>query len=99
MSKESREVRRARKAAAKAAARARAARIMAGELPNYLRQPVSVARQPQPPKHKVVRAPAEKPARALHPPGNIPLRGRDREQYADNAPPVWVKDGSYAQDD
>jgi hypothetical protein len=99
MPKESREAKRARKAAAKAAARARAARVLAGEIPDYLQQLAPAVRRPQPPRHKVVQAPIERPARALRPPRNTPLQPRDREQYADNAPPVWVRGGSYAADD
>lgn len=99
MPKESREAKRARKAAAKAAARARAARIVAGEIPDYLQQPASAVRRPQPSKHKVVQAPPERPAKAIIPPSNRPLRPRDREQYADNAPPLWVKEAQHAEDD
>lgn len=72
---------------------------MAGDIPDYLQQPVPAVRRPQPPRHKVVQAPIERPARALVPPRNTPLRPRDREQYADNAPPVWVRGGSNAEDD
>ncbi|TXC99783.1 hypothetical protein FS847_00400 [Streptomyces sp. ISID311] len=90
MPKEPREAKRARKAEAKAAARARAARIMAGDVPDYLPQPVLAARRSQPPRSQVVQAPIEQPARALIPPRDTPLQPRDREQYADNAPPVWV---------
>lgn len=101
MAKESREAKRARKAAAKAAARARAAHIKAGEIPEYLRQPSTVTRQLPPPKpqHKVVQVRPERPAKALIPPTDTELRPRDREQYADNAPPVWVRGERHAQDD
>lgn len=102
MPKESPAAKRARKAALKAAARARAARIVAGEIPDYLRQPSTGRQEPRPltPNHKVVQAPPEQPARALIPPRSTPLVPRDREQYADNAPPVWVREGgSRAQDD
>ncbi|MFB6828430.1 hypothetical protein [Streptomyces hydrogenans] len=100
MPKESQEAKRARKAAAKAAARARAARITAGEIPDYLKQPAIDPAGPwllQP--HTIVHAPPPPRAKALIPPLNTPLRPRDREQYADNAPPVWVKEGRRAQDD
>ncbi|TRO55814.1 hypothetical protein E4K73_49190 [Streptomyces sp. IB201691-2A2] len=99
MPKESREARRARKAAAKAAAKPRAARIRAGEVPDYLLRPDRPVRRPQPPQHKVVKAPIERPARAIIPPRDTPLQPRDREQYADNAPPVWVRGGPRAKDD
>ncbi|GAA1069079.1 hypothetical protein GCM10009647_090970 [Streptomyces sanglieri] len=101
MPKESREAKRARKAALKAAARARAARIVAGEIPDYIRQPSTARQEPRPlkPNHKVVQAQPEQPARALIPPRSTPLVPRDREQYADNAPPVWVRGSSRAQDD
>lgn len=107
MPKESREDRRARKAAAKAAARDRAARITAGEVPDYLLRPFNpppVKPRPLKPRlvkarYKTVQAPPEQPARALIPPTDRPLRPRAREQYADNAPPVWVKDGPDAQDE
>ncbi len=101
MAKESREAKRARKAAAKAAARARAARIVAGDIPEYLRQPSAATHQPRPlkPRPKVVRAPPEWPAKALIPPTDTELRPREREQYADNAPPVWVRGESHAQND
>jgi hypothetical protein len=101
MAKESREAKRARKAAAKAAARARAARITAGDIPDYLAQPSAATRQPPPPKprHKMVQAQPERPAKALIPPTDTELRPRDREQYADNAPPVWVRGERRAQDD
>ncbi|GAA2523038.1 hypothetical protein GCM10010276_87650 [Streptomyces longisporus] len=101
MAKESREAKRARKAAAKAAARTRAARITAGEIPEYLRQPSAVVRQPPPakPRHKVVQALPEPPTKALIPPTDTELRPRDREQYADNAPPVWVRGEHHAEDD
>lgn len=86
-------VKRARKAALKAAARACVARIVAGEIPDHLRQP-STGRQdsrPLTPERKVVQAPPEQPTRALIPPRSTPLVPRDREQYADNAPLVWVR--------
>ncbi|MGW6792369.1 hypothetical protein [Streptomyces chartreusis] len=100
MAKESREAKRARKVAAKAAARARAARIVAGEFPDYLQQPSPAARQPRPPKpqHKVVQAPRERLAKALIPPTDTELRPREREQYADN-PPVWVREERRTQGD
>lgn len=98
MAKESREAKRARKAAAKAAARARAVRIVAGEIPDYLQQPNTAGREPRPPKpqHKVVQAPPERPARALIPPSNTELRPREREHFADNAQPVWVREERHA---
>lgn len=102
MAKVSREAKRAPKAAAKAAARARAARIVAGELPDYLRnQPGAVGQQSRPPKprHTVVQAPPERPVRALIPPTDDPLHPREREHYADNAQPFWVKESHRAQDD
>ncbi|EDX27065.1 hypothetical protein SSAG_06856 [Streptomyces sp. Mg1] len=101
MAKESREAKRARKAALRATARARAARIVAGEIPDYLVQPRTAWQEslPPKPKHTVVHAPQEQPARALIPPTSSPLVPRDREQYADNAPPVWVRGRSRAQDD
>lgn len=107
MPKEFREAKRARKAAAKAAARDRAARIIAGEIPDYLQRPFQPPPlKPRPfkprlvkPPHKVVRVSPERPAQALIPPSDKPLRSRDREHYADNAQPVWVKEGPHAEDD
>lgn len=51
------------------------------------------------PRHKVVQAPPDRPAKALIPPTDTELRPREREQYADNAPPVWVRGEHHAQDD
>lgn len=101
MAKEYREAKRARKAAAKTAARARAARIVAGDIPEYLQQPSPATRQPRPlkPRHKVVQAPPDRAAKALIPPTDTELRPREREQYADNAPPGWVRGERHAQDD
>ncbi|GGT73928.1 hypothetical protein GCM10010207_84430 [Streptomyces atratus] len=100
MPKESRAAKKARKAAAKEAARELAARITAGEVPEFLRHPRSSAgRRPLKPQHKVVQAVPQPTARALIPPSSAPLRSRDREQYADNAPPAWVKETRYAKDD
>ncbi|PCG83101.1 hypothetical protein CIB93_26580 [Streptomyces sp. WZ.A104] len=100
MPKESQEAKRTRKAAAKAAARARAARITAGEIPDYLKRPAPEPTGPWllQPQHTIVHAP-EPRAKALIPPSNAPLRPRDREQYADNAPPVWVKEDRCAEND
>lgn len=101
MPKESREAKRARKAAARAAARDRAARIVAGEVPDYLRLQTVAGHAPAliKPRHKVVQVSPPEPAAALIPPTDAPLRSRDREHYADNAQPVWVKDGPDTQDD
>jgi hypothetical protein len=102
VAKESPEAKRARKAAAKRAARERAARIVAGEIPDYLqRQPNTAAREPRPPQpqHKVVYAPPEPTAKALIPPTDTELQPREREHYADNAPPLWVREDSHAEDD
>ncbi|MGW5353422.1 hypothetical protein ACWERV_23285 [Streptomyces sp. NPDC004031] len=98
MPKESREAKRARKAAAKAAARSQAARIVTGEVPDYLARPFSHA-TPSPPavRHKVVQTLPPPPVKALIPPSNSPLQPREREHYADNAPPVWVNDARPGQ--
>jgi hypothetical protein len=93
MAKESREVKRARKAAAKAAARARAARIVVGEIPDYLARPFFVSASSSPAlRHRVVQAQPPVAAKALIPPTDTPLQPREREHYADNAQPVWVRD-------
>jgi hypothetical protein len=99
MPKESREAKRARKAALKADARARAARIVAGEIPDYLLQPRPARQGPQPFKPTVAQAAPEQPVTALIPPTSSPLVPRDREQYADNALPVWVRGRARTQDD
>jgi hypothetical protein len=98
MAKESSEAKRARKAAAKEVARARAALIAAGDIPGYLRQSSAATRPPKS-RHKVVQAPPDRAAKALIPPTDTKLRPREREQYADNAPRVWVRGERHAQDD
>lgn len=101
MPKESRRAaKKARKAAAKEAARNLAARIMAGEVPDFLLLPKrAVSSQPHKPQHKVIRVTPQPPARALIPPSSAPLRSRDREQYDGNAPSVWVRETRHAEDD
>jgi hypothetical protein len=69
--------------------------------PGYLRQSSPASRKLRPPKlwHEVVQARPERPATALIPPTSNDLQPRDREHYAGNAQPLWVREGRDAQDD